>query len=144
MSSRLSGTSIRFYQVLAKHAGDTATAQVQFLFLDSIFQTLATIAQGLIDRLRAGSQTALQLCQGKADVVLALTIETIRQVHLVAHVLGHIVVERSLQVGQRVICRIGAPLGEQLGAVKLKQFFLTMRRIRSDTSTLCAPSRNLP
>ncbi|MNP15235.1 hypothetical protein D3C76_1075850 [compost metagenome] len=96
---------------------------MKFFFLDTIFKAIAAIAQRLINGFRAGRQTALQLSKSKADVVLALTIEAISQVHLIAHILRHIVIQRRLLMRERVVCCIGAPFREQFGAVEFEQLF---------------------
>ena len=103
-----------FTQVFAQHVGP----RLQLQFFQPGFELLAPARQRDVDGLRAGGQAALQLRQGKADVALAFAVEPVGAVHFIANVVGDLVVEQDLGVGQGVVHRVGAALGEQRPAVK--------------------------
>ncbi len=66
----------------------------------------------------------MQLGQGKPDRTFAAPVQIIGTVHLVAHVVGNVGIEHSFEIRQLVVGCVGAALGEQRSAVKLKQLFL--------------------
>jgi hypothetical protein len=136
-SSRLSGRSSFAFddvltQVFAQHVG----AGLQLEFFQPGFELFAAAAERHVNGLRAGGQAALKLRQRKAHRALALAIEPVGAVHFVAHVVGHLVVQQHLGIGQGVVDGVGAALGNRGLPSKRSSSSLTMRRIMSVMSTL--------
>jgi hypothetical protein len=104
-----------------------------------------TAFERLIDGFGTGGQAALQGGQGKAHRALALAVcQRIRLLPFLFHVIRHGRVEGRLQVGQGIVRGVGAAFGKERRTVEGQEFFFTMRRMRSETSTVCTPSRGLP
>jgi len=121
-----------------------AAALAQLLLAEAALEAFLAALERLEDRLRAGREAALQRGQREAHRALAPPGELVGLAHLGLHVLGHGLVERGLGVGEGVVDGVRLPLGEERRAVEAHHLLLTMRRMRSETSTRCTPSRNLP
>ena len=83
-----------FPQVLAQHIGSGLELQL----IQTGFELFAPARQRCVDGLRAGGQAALQLGQGKAHGALALAVQPVSTIHLIAHVVGNLVVEQHLGI----------------------------------------------
>jgi hypothetical protein len=91
----------------------------------ALLQAFAPAAQGLVDRLRRGGQTPLQDGEREADGSRAFVVlERLGAVELLAHVLGHFLVEARLGVRELVGHRVGDALREERPAVELEQALL--------------------
>ncbi|MNZ54650.1 hypothetical protein D3C78_725570 [compost metagenome] len=110
------------HMVFAKGRSNGLATRQQLGFFQAVFHALAPPLERLVDRLGAGGQAPLQLGQGEADRALALAVQVVGTIHLVAHVLGDIVIERCFEVGQLVVGGVGATLWEQRCAIELEQF----------------------
>ena len=66
----------------------------------------------------------MELCQRETHRALALAVQPVGAVHLVAHVVGDVVVQQHFRVGQRVIDRVRETWREQGPAVEAQQFLL--------------------
>ena len=100
-----------------------AVGAVEDLLLLAL-QPLGTAYEALVDRLRAGGQTALQHGEREADGVLALAAEPLGAVHPLADVVGDLLVQVVLQRGQLVGHGLGDALGEELLALEGEQVLL--------------------
>ena len=90
-----------------------------------LFQPLPAAAERLVDGLGRGRQPPLQDGQGEADRALAaFVLQGFGPVELLADVVGDVLVERGLGVGERVVDGVGPALGEQRRAVELEQLLL--------------------
>ena len=98
-------------------------ARAHPLFAHATLQPLLAPFERLIDGFGAGSQTALQRRQGKADRTAPLAVKFVGLAHLCFYIVGDSFVKRPLQIGQRVVDRIGAPLGKEGRAVEFDQLF---------------------
>jgi hypothetical protein len=74
----------------------------------------------LIDGLGAGGEPALQQGQGEADGVLALAVQMVRAVHLVADIVGDGRVQGVFQSREGVVDRVGAAFREEAGIVEFR------------------------
>ena len=78
----------------------------------------------MVDGLGAGGEPALQQGEREADGVLALAVQIVRAVHLVADIVGDSRVKGVFQSREGVVDGVGAALGEQRGTVELEEVFL--------------------
>ena len=118
------------------------------LLAQAALQALAPAAQRLVDGLGRRGQAALQDRQGEADVArrcLPRRSRALGAVELLADVVGDLARRgaprrRRARTGR---CR-RVRSGNSGVPSNLSRSSLTMRRIRSETSAVCTPSRNLP
>ena len=99
----------------------------QFFLGQAVFQPLAATAQGFMDRRGAGGEATLEDLQGEADIdapLFVLLREALGAVHLLAHVVGDLGVERRLGAGQLIVDGVSATFGKQRRAVELEQLLL--------------------
>ena len=103
-------------------------AGVLALFNDPVLEPLPASSERLVDRFGRGGEPALQHGEREADGVAAATLalggEPIGSVHLLADVLGDLVVEGHLVVGQLVLDGGGSPLREERLALEGEQTLL--------------------
>ena len=67
----------------------------------------------------------MQNCQGKADCAFTTIVgQSLGPVKLFAHVVGHLLIEHGLQIGEGILHGMCPPFRKQRLTVKLKQVFL--------------------
>ena len=76
----------------------------------------------------------------EADRPFALDIELVGLAHFRFHVIRYCFVERGFEVGKLIIDCVGAALLKRGVPSNLTNFSFTMRRMRSEQSTLWTPS----
>ncbi|MCY1454494.1 hypothetical protein D9M71_715640 [compost metagenome] len=78
----------------------------------------------MINGFRTGGQSALQLGKSEADVAFSLAIKALSQIHLIANVLGYMMIELCFKIRELIIGCVGTALGKQLSAIEFEQLFL--------------------
>ena len=105
--------------------------------LQTALQPFAAAAQGTVDRLRRRGEPALENGQGETDGAGPFVVcQCAGAVKLLADVLGYRRIEPFFLCGQFVGDSVGMRSGKRGVLSNLSSFSLTMRRMRSETSTL--------
>ena len=100
-------------------------ARVELHLLHAALQPLAAAFQGLIDRLRARRQPPLQPGEGEPDRTFPLVVlDPVGLVHLLPDVLGDLLIEGGLCIGERVRDRLRDPLWEEGCPVEFQEVLL--------------------
>jgi hypothetical protein len=99
------------------------SALLQFFVFNAAFELVAATFERLVNGFRAGCQAALQGRQREPNRAFALAVQFIGPVHFVFDVVGDGFVQRCFSIREFVIGGDGAPVGEELGAVKAQHVF---------------------
>ncbi len=89
-----------------------------------VFEPTTTSAQRLINRLRGGREPPLQRCECESNAILALAVQAVRAVKLLAHICGYVVVQRFLGLRELVRNGIRPTFWEERTTVEFEQLLL--------------------
>ena len=103
---------------------DSLPTSAHLFLAEAALKPFAAALEGLEDGLRAGSETALESRERKADRALALAVELVGLAHFRFHIIRYRFVECGFEVGKVVVDRVGTALREERCAVELHQLFL--------------------
>ena len=78
----------------------------------------------MVDGFRRGGEASLQDGQCKADGIFLVALQFLRQIELLADIIGHLFIELLFLRGKRVGDGRSFPLGEQRGSIEFQQIFL--------------------
>jgi hypothetical protein len=144
---------LKVLQVLGKSSAGVAAADYlggsaalqKFEFPQPLLQAFAAPAKRLVDGLGRGCESALQDGEREADRTRSLIVgERLGPIKLVTHVVGDFCVKLRLSIGKPVRTAEATRSGKSGVPSNFRRFSFSMRRIRSETSTWCTPSRKCP
>ena len=115
---------------------DLLAADAELLLPHAAFEPFLAAFEGLEDGLRAGSEATLEGGEGEADGAFARAVELVGLAHFRLDVVRDGLVERGFDVGELVVDRVRLALGEEGVPSNFTISSFTMRRMRSEQSTL--------